>query len=273
MRNTVLAFLLCLTFFEFSFGAFEERPGSARGLGLAGATSSLSSESSHLLSNPASTGLFSKKEIQVSWSKLFGLDELSQGDLYLTLPLNKRLTLGAGYNIFGKTDYYKENLLVIGFGIQMSEHLSLGTNLKYFQLSFPPPYGDFKTLGLDLGSIYKIDEKVQIGLALRNINQPELIKNSDRIPFSYSAGISLYPYKYVLLAAELYQTKSEKEELRFGQEINVFRNLALRFGMKTSPACYSLGTGLELQNLRFDYGYLSHPVLGGSHKVTLSFSL
>jgi hypothetical protein len=273
MRRSILTFLLLLMSFELASGAFEEKPGSARGLSLAGAISSLSSECSHLLSNPASTGLFSKKEIQLSWSKLYGLDELSQGDLYLTFPLNKRLTLGAGYNIFGKNDYYKENLLIIGFGIKMSEHLSLGTNLKYFQLSFPPPYGDFKTLGLDLGSLYKIDEKVQIGLALKNVNQPELIKDSDEIPFSYSAGISLYPYERVLIAAELYKTKSEKEELRFGQEIKVFHNLALRFGMKTSPACYSLGTGLELENLRFDYGYLSHPVLGGSHKVTLSFSL
>jgi hypothetical protein len=273
MRRLIFTFLFCLISFDFSSGAFEEKPGSARGLSLAGATASLSSESSHLLSNPASIGLFSKKEIQLSWSKLFGLDELSQGDLYLTLPLNKRLTLGVGYNIFGKNDYYKENLIIIGFGIKVSEHLSLGTNLKYFQLSFPSPYGDFKTLGLDLGSLYEIEEKIQIGLAFRNVNQPELIKNSDRIPFSYSAGISLYPYKQVLLAAELYKTKSEKEELRFGQEIKVFRNLALRFGMKTSPACYSLGTGLELENLRFDYGYLSHPALGGSHKVTLSFHL
>ncbi len=273
MRRLALTFILCLMFFEFSSGAFEEKPGSARGLSLAGAASSLSSESSHLLSNPASIGLFSKKEIQLSWSKLFGLDELSQGDLYLTFPLNKRLTLGGGYNIFGKNDYYKENLLIIGFGIKVSEHLSLGTNLKYFQLSYPSPYDDFKTLGFDLGSLYKIDEKVQIGLAFKNMNQPELIKNSDQIPFSYSAGLSIYPYKQVLLAVELHQTKSEKEELRFGQEIKVFSNVALRFGMKTSPACYSLGTGLELQNLRFDYGYLSHPVLGGSHKVTLSFNL
>ncbi|HVP35635.1 MAG TPA: hypothetical protein VMT04_01435 [Terriglobales bacterium] len=271
MKRLALVLLSCLVLFEFSSGAFEEKPSSARGLSLAGATSSLSSEASQLLSNPASTGLFSKREIQLGWSKLYGLDELSQGDLYLTFPLNKRLTLGAGYNIFGKNDYYKENLLIIGLGIKMTENLSLGTNLKYYQLSFPSPYGDFNALGLDLGSLYKLDEKVQIGFALRNINQPELIKNSDRIPFSYSAGISLYPYKQVFLAAELDQTRSEKEELRFGQEIKIFRNLALRFGMKTSPACYSLGTGLELENLRFDYGYLSHPVLGGSHKVTLSF--
>lgn len=202
---------------------------------------------------------------------MYGLSELSSGDFYLSYPLNKRLTLGAGYNIFGKNDYYQENLIIIGLGIKMSEHLSLGTNLKYFQLSFPSPYGDFKAWGFDLGSLFHINEKAQIGLALKNANQPELLRGSEEIPLSYSVGVSLYPYKQVLLSAELYQTKSEQEELRFGQEIKVFQSLALRFGMKTSPACYSLGTGMELEKLRFDYGYLSHPTLGGTHKATLSF--
>ncbi|MCJ7458173.1 MAG: hypothetical protein MUP17_04185, partial [candidate division Zixibacteria bacterium] len=104
MRGLFFTFLFCLISFEFSSGAFEEKPGSARGLSLAGATSSLSSESSHLLSNPASTGLLSKKEIQLSWSKLFGLDELSQGDLYLTLPLNKRCNRNIIMSCFSKVE-------------------------------------------------------------------------------------------------------------------------------------------------------------------------
>jgi len=271
VKSLIFILVLSIIPFKLSSGAFEEKPSSARSLSLGGANSSLSSESSHLFSNPASLGLLSKREIQLSWSQLYDLKELSSGDFYFSLPLNKRLTLGTGYNIFGKNDYYKENLIIIGLGIKVSEHLSLGTSLKYFQLSFPPPYGDHKTLGFDLGALLQIKEKAQLGLALKNINQPELIKDSEKIPFSYSAGISLYPYKEVLLSADLYKTEDQEEELRFGQEIKLFPSLALRFGMKTSPACYSLGSGVELDKLRLDYGYLSHPTLGGTHKVTLSF--
>jgi len=269
-----LTFILVVSFIflKLSFGAFEEKPSSAKSLSLGGANSSLSSESSHLFSNPASLGFLSKREIQLSWSQLYDLKELSSGDFYFSFPLNKRLTLGTGYNIFGKNDYYKENLIIFGLGVKVSNYLSLGTSLKYFQLSFPSPYGDFSTLGFDFGSLFQIKEKVQLGLALKNINQPELIKDSEKIPFSYSVGISFYPYKQVLLSADLYKTKAEEEELRFGQEIKLFPSLALRFGMKTSPACYSLGSGFELDKLRLDYGYLSHPTLGGSHKVTLSFN-
>ncbi|MCJ7496736.1 MAG: hypothetical protein MUO78_01195 [candidate division Zixibacteria bacterium] len=269
----IFTFILVLSIIplKLTFSAFEEKPCSARSLSLGGANNSLSSEASHLFSNPASLGLLTKREIQLSWSKLFGLEELSSGDFYLSFPLNKRLTLGTGYNIFGKNDYYQENLLILGVGIKVCESISLGTNLKYYQLSFLSPYGDFRTLGIDLGSLFRIKDKTQLGLALKNINQPELINNSEKIPFSYSFGISLYPYKQVLLSADLYKTESEEEEFRFGQEIKLFSSLALRFGMKSAPACYSLGTGVELEKLRLDYGYLSHPVLGGSHKVTLSF--
>jgi hypothetical protein len=271
MKTLIFILILILLPLELLFSAFEEKPGSARSLSLGGATTSLSSEASHLFSNPASLGIFSKKEIQLSWSELYGLEELSSGDFYLSFPLNKRLTLGTGYNIFGKNEYYQENLLTLGVGIKVCESISLGTNLKYFQLSFPPPYGDFRALGIDLGSLFRIKDKAQLGLSLKNINQPELIESSEKIPFSYSFGISLYPYKQVLLSADLYKTRAEEEELRFGQEIKLFSNLVLRFGMKSAPACYSLGTGVELEKLRLDYGYLSHPVLGGSHKVTLSF--
>jgi len=271
MKAFTFILILSIIPLKLTFSAFEEKPGSARSLSLGGATTSLSSEASHLFSNPASLGYFSKKEIQLSWSELFGLEELSSGDFCFTIPLNKRLTLGTEYNIFGKNDYYQENLVILGIGIKVCESISLGTNLKYYQLSFPSPYGDFRTLGIDLGFLSQIKEKAQIGLALKNINQPELIESSEKIPFSYSFGISLYPYKQVLLSADLYKTRAEEEELRFGQEIKLFSNLALRFGTKSAPACYSLGSGVELDKLRFDYGYLSHPVLGGSHKVTLSF--
>jgi hypothetical protein len=271
MKILIFIHVLILLLPGLLFSAFEEKPGSSRSFSLGGATTSLSSEASHLFSNPASLGFFSKKEIQLSWSQLFGLKELSSGDFCFTFPLNKRLTLGIGYNIFGKNDYYQENLVILGIGIKVFESISLGTNLKYFQLSFPPPYGDFRALGIDLGSLFRIKDKAQLGLALKNINQPELINGSEKLPFSCSFGISLYPYKQILLSADLHKTESEEGELGFGQEIKLFSSLALRFGMKSAPACYSLGSGVELEKLRFDYGYLSHPVLGGSHKVTLSF--
>jgi hypothetical protein len=270
LKSLTLILLLSLLPFEFSFGAFEEKPSSAKSLGLSGAISSLSSESSNLSSNPASLGFLSKREIQLSWSELFGLEELSSGDFYISFPLNKRLTFGAGYNIFGKNDYYKENQITIGTGIKMTEYLSIGANVKYFQLSFPSPYGEHSAFGFDLGSLVNIKEKAQFGIALKNINQPEIIKNSDDIPFSYSVGLSLYPYKQILLSADLYKTESEEEELRFGQETKILNTLTLRFGMKSSPACYSVGSGVELDRLKLDYGYLSHPTLGGSHKITLS---
>lgn len=180
--------------------------------------------------------------------------------------------MGAGYNIFGKNDYYKENQITLGTGIKMTEYLSIGANLKYFQLSFASPYGEHSAFGFDLGSLVNIKEKAQFGIALKNINQPEIIKNSDDIPFSCSFGISLYPYKQITLSAELYKTESEEEELRFGQETKILNSLALRFGMKSSPPCYSVGSGVELDRLKLDYGYLSHPTLGGSHKLTLSLS-
>ena len=270
LRNLTSILLIILVYLNPAYGAFEEKPASARSLSLGDANTSLCTESSNLFTNPASLGFISKKELQLSWSQLYGLKELTSGDFYFSFPLNKQLTLGMGYNIFGKNDYYTESLVIIGLGMKMNEYLSAGTNLKYYQLSFPAPYGDHHTAGFDIGSQLNLKEKVRLGVALKNINQAELIKDSEIIPFSYSLGISLYPYKNILLTADLYKTRDQDEELKFGQEIKPLPGLFLRFGMKPSPACYSLGSGLEIEKLKFDYGYLSHPTLGGSHKLTLS---
>ncbi|MGB2979969.1 MAG: hypothetical protein WBC77_01835, partial [Candidatus Zixiibacteriota bacterium] len=103
------------------------------------------------------------------------------------------------------------------------------------------------------------------------LNQPELVKHSDDIPTNLSLGLAVFPFEEVTLLFDLSYEEIYKEQLHLGQEIKLLKNLPLRFGIQTSPACYAFGAGFDFDKLLFDYAYSNHSVLGDTHKISFSY--
>jgi hypothetical protein len=267
--------LLC--FFLFSFysipvlAAFDNCGMSAKALSLGQSSVALEDEASVISANPGGLGFFKKIGYQASLSRLFDLNELSEKEFYLVYPL-KSFSLGAGTYIFGKADYYQEMVLTWAWGYKLKDYLSLGSNLKYMRVSFSPAYKTLSAWGTDFGAIFKFDDKVQFGLAIKNFNQPKLVDNSDDIPTIFSSGIAVFPYEEVNLVFDFSYDKRYRGQLHFGQEIKLIKNLPLRFGIQTSPSRHAFGVGFDFEKIDIDYAYLSHPVLDGTHKISLAFS-
>jgi hypothetical protein len=230
----------------------------------------LSDEVSVIGLNPSGLGFLNKKGIQASWSELFGLKELSSGDFYLAYPFRK-ISLGLGYNIFGENDYYQESIISFALGYRLGERVSVGSNIKYMRVGFNPSYGSYSTWGIDGGVSFRFNKKVSIGASIQNINKPRMFKNSFDIPRVWRAGISLFPLENVILLLDFEKESGYDYNIHFGQEIKILKQLDLRFGIETEEPRYSFGTGFDLERIKIDYAYLSHPNLGGSHKVSFSF--
>jgi hypothetical protein len=237
---------------------------------LGDASVALTDEPSVMRANPGALGFLPQKGIQASLSRLYDLDELSERDVLLGWPFSS-FSLGAGFYMFGKNNYYQESVLNFAGAYRINNLLSLGTNLKYMRVSFFKDYGDLYAFSLDVGSVYQINEKIQLGLTAINLNQPHLVKNSDDIPANFDLGMVLFPFPEVSLHLDLTYEDRYKEQLHFGQEIKLVKNLPLRFGIQTSPARYTLGLGLVSDELAFDYAYLNHSTLGNTHKVTFTY--
>jgi hypothetical protein len=140
------------------------------------------------------------------------------------------------------------------------------------RVSFSPTYKALSAWAMDVGVGVKFNNKVQLGSVVRNFNQPELLHNSDDIPIIFSSGIAVFPFEKVTLTFDLSYDKRYKGQLYFGQEVKLIKNLPLRFGIQTSPSRYAFGVGFNFERFNIDYAYLNHPVLDGSHKISLSFS-
>jgi hypothetical protein len=267
--------LFCFLIFSFysfpAFAAFDNCGSSAKTLSLGQASTALGDEASVISSNPAGLGFFNRAGFQASLSRLFELDELSEKEIYLVYPFD-HFSLGAGAYIFGRADYYQETVLTFGIGYEFKDYLSFGSNFKYMRVSFSPTYKALSALGADFGAVAKFENKVQVGAVVKNFNRPELLDNSDDIPTIFSSGIAVFPFEGAILTFDLSYDKRDKGQLHFGQEVELIKNLPLRFGIQTSPARYSFGVGFNFDEMDVDYAYLNHSVLQGSHKLSFSFS-
>lgn len=270
MKRSILSLLILPFCLSSAQSAFDNYGSSAKSLSLANACVALTDEPSILLINPGALGFLRDKGFQASLSRLYQLDELSERELYLTVPF-RRLVLGAGLYVFGKRDYYQESVLRLAFAYRIKDRVSLGANFKYMRVSFSPRYVALSTISFDLGSTYKVNEKLQVGLAARNVNRPRLVKSSDDIPTNVSFGLAVFPFEEVTLLFDLSYEERYREQLHLGQEIRLLKNLPLRFGIQTSPACYAFGAGFNFDKLLLDYAYSNHSVLGNTHKISFSY--
>jgi len=271
MGKNLFYFLILLFYSIPALAAFDNCGSSAKALSLGRASTALGDEASVISLNPAGLGFFNRTGFQASLSRLFDLDELSEKEFYLVYPF-KSFSLGAGTYIFGKANYYQETVLVFAFGYELKDYLSVGSNFKYMRVSFSPTYKALSALGMDFGVVAKFDNKVQLGAVVKNFNQPELSDNPDDIPTTFSSGVAVFPFDEVTLTFDLSYDKRYKGQLHFGQEVELIKNLPLRFGIQTSPARYAFGVGFNFEKMNIDYAYLNHPVLEGSHKLSFSFS-
>ncbi len=239
-------------------------------MSLGNASVALTDEPAAVFFNPGALGFIDKKGFQASLCRLYDLDELSEGEFCVVFPF-PRFTLGGALYVFGKENYYQENVVSLAFSYRLKERLCIGSNLKYMRVSFSPEYDPLSAFSIDLGSTYQVNDRFQVGLVGRNLNQPELVRNSDDIPTNFSIGLAVFPFKEVTLLLDLSYEKRYKEQLDLGQEIKLLKNLPLRFGIQTSPARYAFGAGFNFDKLWFDYAYFNHSVLGDTHKISFSY--
>ncbi len=270
MRRVIFFTWIFLSFSVPTRSAFDNYGSSAKSLSLANACVAFTDEPSVFLINPGALGFLQGKGFQASLSRLYQLDELSERELYLAIPF-RRLVLGAGLYVFGKSNYYQESVLNLAFAYRMKNRVSVGANFKYMRVSFSDEYEALSAFSVDVGSTFKVNPEIQLGFAARNINQPELVKNSDDIPTNVSFGLAVFPFEEVTLLFDLSYEERYKEQLHLGQEIRLLKNLPLRFGIQTSPACYALGVGFNFDKLLLDYAYSNHSVLGDTHKISFSY--
>lgn len=263
---------LCMLLFQACAvqGAFEADPPAPRMMSLGGAAVCGEKDPWAVLVNPATLRLTATWSVAGGFSPgLFGMSELPQAGCTAVLPL-AHLAAGAAVVTLG-SDLYREYRLLVAAASGVSETCHIGVGLNLYGVSISG-YGHATALALDAGFIIKLNDGILLGGSLVNFNAAALGEAHSPIPQLIAVGISYAPAPAFLIAADLVKDLELPGSFRLGAEYRPVGALALRAGVTQNPPLASAGAGVSTGGVRFDYAVTSHPVLGLTHRASLTYT-
>jgi hypothetical protein len=248
---------------------FEKQQQGSRGVALGNAGTALTGNTWSAFYNPA---LLAKlgRSVGAGYSPApFGLKELASAAGEYNEPFSFG-TLAASVQSYG-FELYRETIVALSFAHSFDENLHVGATVNYMSLSLGK-YGSDGFFSVDAGAAVSLPGDVTLGAFVTNINQPRIGVNlRERLPLVASIGAAWKPAEGLTVCSDVQKDIAYPLNLRVGVEYEPVSFIALRAGANTEPGRFSCGVGIKHAGVELDYSFWSHPDLGGTHGVSVSY--
>lgn len=261
---------------------------------MAGAFTAVPGGSEAACANPATLVELASPEVTAAYGRLYsGLSDdssIGQGYFGFAFPVKRYLRGNAAlsWSDTRLSEAYSESYYAVSYATSVYRGIGAGVTLKYMRRGYtsdsytaldPVFTGGYSksALGADLGFFYRPRPAYALGLALRNINKPDLgLDAADPQPVEVRAGAS-YQVRSSLIDLDA-AFAGPDYTISAGAEHVFQRRYALRMGLSTgndSRRSVNLGVGGRFGLAAFDYSF-SLPISGiagtvGSHRLAFSF--
>ena len=216
------------------------------------------------LADPALLGESDATVLSVQHVRWYGLPELTGETVGFLFPSVPLALIGTH---FGEK-LYRETGIALATAWQSGD-LRAGVALHLGQIAIAR-YGCHHGGALDLALAYDFTPDLAVNVRGRNVlawGNPDWTGSMARsLAVSLTAKLSTR----AAVATEIFKDPLYPAESRVGLEWKLFRALLLRAGVTVGPARTTLGLRLSLRGLLFDYAFVHHSVLGGTHFVGLT---
>ncbi|PKM98090.1 MAG: hypothetical protein CVU79_04545 [Elusimicrobia bacterium HGW-Elusimicrobia-3] len=261
---------------------------------MAGAFTAVPGGSEAACANPATLVELASPEVTAAYGRLYsGLSDdssIGQGYFGFAAPVKRHLPGSAAFSWSDTrlSEAYSESYYAVSYATSVYRGIGAGVTLKYMRRGYtsdsytaldPVFSGGYSksALGADLGFFYRPRPAYALGLALRNINKPDLgLDAADPLPVEVRAGAS-YQVRSSLIDIDA-AFSGPDYTISAGAEHIFQRRYALRMGLASgndSRRSVNLGVGGRFGLASFDYSF-SLPISGiagtvGSHRLAFSF--
>lgn len=257
---------------------------------MGGAYTALAEDANALHYNPA--GLARIKRSQATFMHNAHIQGLSQQ--YLGYAHPKHFGLSLNYLGFGNVprttianpnstlgDFGVSHVAVTaGYGYALDDRMSIGVGLKFLRQVID----DVAAQGaaIDLGAIFHVPEVdgFVIGLAIQNMGPSANFQSSaEKLPLKAKAGgayvfpLPGFPDYQTTLALDLIKERGTDVTIRFGSEVIVLKNAALRLGYSsrnTAGVGITAGMGWRFREHSLDYALVPFGDLGIAHRFSVT---
>jgi long-subunit fatty acid transport protein len=287
-------------------GAFFDTAGkSARPMGMGEVFLASSGDASSYWYNPAGLSLVKNRQVGLSYGlPVAAVSELSISQLNFVTPLGGNGGLGIGLS-YGGVDVANDMVLSGGYGLQISERLALGGNVKIMRWAVEgqaDPYNggvddDLSkvSFSLDVSASYGLGELFGLGnfttgVYVKDAIMPNISESGDdggKLPIEFGIGL-MTERSGVLAEADIVHVDGSTF-FRVGAESGVSgTNLRLRGGLdygrsfgsdseltsSTRETDITLGLGYTFNSLAFNYAFnLPFEIKNTSGKHFISFGV
>ncbi len=253
----------------------------ARITGLGGAFVAVSDEPVGALWNPAGLSQLLRNQVFFETARYF--EGTSINGLSLAVPSDRLPDLGITLislrsGEFERTNQYNEHLgtfresdlaVLVSASRRLLPWISVGTNIKLARQSIAEFSGT--GAGLDFGVMLDLTPRLRVGASLLNMGGPALQLRDcrERFPSEFRGGFSFTVMEgRGMITAEIDHCPGFETTVHGGGEMNVYRNMTLRFGLNDLDP--SGGFTFDLDDLELSYGMkASEP--GMMHYFSISY--
>ena len=178
---------------------------------------------------------------------------------------------GAGILIeqFG-FELYRTTTVQLGYGFFLGPTFALGATAGLQRTSIER-YGATTSKTLDLGFMGWPTPNVTLGFALKNVTASTIGEHRERLPQSALFGVAYTPVEGFLITSEIEKELQFPLVVKVGIEQTFLSFLSVRCGVSDNPEKFSAGFAVRWSGVEFGYAGYSHPELGWTHQVELSF--
>jgi hypothetical protein len=221
--------------------------------------------------NQGSLGFVRQADVGAFYENRFFVKELSQSGFAAVVPIKKG-TFSLAYSSIGYK-LYRESQVTLGYGLKLSETISLGVGFDYLNTKIADIYGQANAFTGSLGLNIKLLPQLTIATHIYNPFRVSITNyNNEKVPTIFKFGAQYIFSKKVFLVAEAEKTSAQKFNVKGGIEYNPSSLFYLRVGGATYPTQASFGIGVNYQGLKIDISSMYHSILGLSPQIGLSYA-
>jgi len=259
----------------------------ARPLALGEAYVALADDINAIYWNPAGLVQLGRPEVGFTYNKWF--EDIGYHFLGYSYPLNNSILALSVYYLGGGDiegsdrggnptgDFSVYDLaFAFSYSRKLIDGLSAGLNFKFIREKLEDEVAN--AFAFDLGALYKTEiHNLDLGVNIQNIGtEVKFVKESASLPLNYKFGLAykLFPANPLTLTLDVNKLKNKSIYFCLGAECWITDYLALRIGSKFDPDIRDrirFGLGLKGGNLRLDYAYTPHKILGDTHQFSVGF--
>ncbi|MBD3636392.1 MAG: hypothetical protein HUJ25_03545 [Crocinitomicaceae bacterium] len=242
----------------------------ARSQALGGATLGLNDVFS-AYNNPGAFGSMEETQVGLSVENRFLLIETLSQSLAFGYHTENAGNIGLHFQQTGFS-LYRDMLIGMSYGMQFFDNFSAGISLNYHRLQLGDIYGSKNNFSAGLGLFYQLNEQLNFGMRVMNINRARLADFQDeQLPTIFSLG-ALYAFsEKAFWAVDVEKDLIHPVNVRSGIEIQAHEVFAVRFGLTTHPFQATFGFGLKFKMIQLDIASTWHTQLGLSPSGALLF--